>query len=190
MAELKSITTPLTDETVRNLRCGDMVSISGVIYTGRDAAHKIMCEKIAKGERLPVDFREQVIYYAGPTPAKPGKVIGSCGPTTSGRMDAYTPTMIEETGLKGMVGKGPRSQEVIDSMVRNGVVYFASIGGAAAVIAASVKECEVVAYDDLGPEAVRRLVVEDYPCIVAIDSTGANIYEIGPARYCSTCETA
>lgn len=183
MAEAKHITTPLTDEVISNLHCGDMVSISGVIYTGRDAAHKIMTEKLDKGEPLPVDFHGQVIYYAGPTPAKPGHVIGSCGPTTSGRMDAYTPQMIEQTGLKGMVGKGPRSQEVVDCMVKNHVVYFASIGGAAAVIAASVKECEVVAYDDLGPEAVRRLVVEDYPCIVAIDAEGNNIYELGPAQY-------
>ena len=183
MAEVKNVTTPLTDEVIKDLHCGDMIIISGVIYTGRDAAHKIMVEKIAKGEELPVDFHGQVIYYAGPTPAKPGKVIGSCGPTTSGRMDAYTPTMIEEAGLKGMVGKGPRSKEVVDSMVKNGVVYFASIGGAAAVIAASVKECEAVAYDDLGPEAVRRLVVEDDPCIVAIDAEGNNIYENGPAQF-------
>lgn len=183
MANVKHITTPLTPETIADLKCGDMVSISGVIYTGRDAAHKIMCGKLDAGEDLPVDFTDQVIYYAGPTPAKPGRVIGSCGPTTSGRMDAYTPQMIEEAHLKGMVGKGPRSAEVVDSMVENGVVYFASIGGAAAVIAASVKECEVVAYDDLGPEAVRRLVVEDYPCIVAIDATGNNIYVDGPAQF-------
>ncbi len=183
MAEIKNITTPLTDEVVESLNCGDMINISGVIYTGRDAAHKIMTEKLDAGEPLPVDFNGQVIYYAGPTPAKPGHVIGSCGPTTSGRMDAYTPQMIEEGGLKGMVGKGPRSKEVVDSMVANKVVYFASIGGAAAVIAASVQECEVVAYDDLGPEAVRRLVVKDYPCVVAIDSRGNNIYETGPAQF-------
>ncbi|WP_350454666.1 Fe-S-containing hydro-lyase [Slackia heliotrinireducens] len=183
MAEVKNITTPLTDEVIETLHCGDMINISGVIYTGRDAAHKIMTEKLDAGEELPVDFHGQIIYYAGPTPAKPGHVIGSCGPTTSGRMDAYTPQMIEEAGLKGMVGKGPRSAEVIESMVKNKVVYFASIGGAAAVIAASVKECDVVAYDDLGPEAVRRLVVEDYPCIVAIDAQGNNIYENGPAEF-------
>ena len=183
MADVKHITTPLTDEVIASLNCGDMVSITGVIYTGRDAAHKIMAEKMAAGEPLPVDFAGQVIYYAGPTPPRPGQVIGSCGPTTSGRMDAYTPAMIEQAGLKGMVGKGPRSPEVVDAMVRNNAVYFASIGGAAAVIAASVREAEVVAYDDLGPEAVRRLVVEDYPCIVAIDSRGNNIYEIGPAQY-------
>lgn len=181
--EVKRITTPLTDEVVAGLRCGEAVSISGVIYTGRDAAHKIMTDALDAGQPLPVDLRGQVIYYAGPTPAKPGQAIGSCGPTTSGRMDPYTPQMIEQAGLKGMVGKGPRSAEVVQSMVRNNVVYFASIGGAAAVIAASVKECEVVAYNELGPEALRRLVVEDYPCIVAIDAQGNNIYEEGPARF-------
>lgn len=182
MAQAKQITTPLTDETVQSLKCGDMVNISGVIYTGRDAAHKIMVEAIEKGEELPVDWNGQVIYYAGPTPAKPGKVIGSCGPTTSGRMDAYSPTMMQQ-GLKGMIGKGPRSKEVVDAMVEHGVVYFAAIGGAAALIADSVKECDVIAYDDLGPEAVRRLRVENYPCIVVIDSQGNNLYEQGVAQY-------
>lgn len=182
MAETKHITTPLTDEMVKSLKCGDMVSISGIIYTGRDAAHKNMVEMLAAGEDLPVDWDGQTIYYAGPTPAKPGKVIGSCGPTTSGRMDAYSPTMMDQ-GLKGMIGKGPRSKEVVDSMVKNNVVYFAAIGGAAALIADSVKECEVIAFDDLGPEAIRRLRVEGYPCIVVIDSEGNNLYETGPARY-------
>lgn len=183
MPEVKHITTPLSDEAIAGLRCGDMVSISGVIYTGRDAAHARFVAALDADERLPANLHDQVIYYAGPTPAKPGAVIGSCGPTTSGRMDAFTPRLLRETGLKGMVGKGPRSQEVIDAMVECGAVYFASIGGAAALIASSVKECEVVAYDDLGPEAVRRLVVEDYPCVVAIDSTGRSIYEEGPTRY-------
>ena len=182
MAEAKQVVTPLTDEVVRSLKCGDMVNVSGVIYTGRDAAHKIMVEMLERGEQLPVDFRGQVIYYAGPTPAKPGRVIGSCGPTTSGRMDAYSPAMMEQ-GLKGMIGKGPRSKEVVDAMVRNNVVYFAAIGGAAALIADSVKECEVVAFDDLGPEAIRRLRVENYPCIVAIDSAGNNLYEQGVEQY-------
>ena len=181
--DVKRIMAPLDDETVEGLSCGDMVSISGVIYTGRDAAHKNMAAALEAGERLPVDLAGQVIYYAGPTPAKPGKVIGSCGPTTSGRMDAYTPMLLECCGLKGMVGKGPRSREVVEAMVAQHAVYFASIGGAAAVIAASVKECEVVAYEDLGPEAMRRLVVVDYPCIVAIDCRGQSIYETGPARY-------
>ena len=182
MAQAKHITAPLTDDVVKSLKCGDMVNISGTIYTGRDAAHKIMVEALEKGEPLPVDWDGQVIYYAGPTPAKPGKVIGSCGPTTSGRMDAYSPTMMEQ-GLKGMIGKGPRSKEVVDAMVAHGVVYFAAIGGAAALIADSVKECEVIAYDDLGPEAVRRLRVENYPCIVVIDSEGNNLYEQGVAQY-------
>lgn len=183
MTDIKRITTPLDRETALSLRCGDMVAISGVIYTGRDAAHARMTATMDAGEDLPVDLRGQVIYYAGPTPAKPGRVIGSCGPTTSGRMDAFTPQMIEQAGLAGMIGKGPRSQEVIDSMVANGVVYFAAVGGAAALIASSVKECEVVAYDELGPEAIRRLVVEDYPCIVAIDAQGGNLYEEGPAQF-------
>lgn len=182
MSTIKKLTTPLTDEQVKALKAGDQVSISGVIYTARDAAHKLLTESIKKGEELPVDFKNQIIYYAGPTPAKPGKVIGSCGPTTSGRMDAYSPTMMEQ-GLKGMIGKGPRSKEVVESMIANNVVYFAAIGGAAALIADSVKEAEVVAFDELGPEAIRRLVVEDYPCIVAIDSEGNNLYELGVQQY-------
>mgnify|MGYP005829332955 CR=1 FL=1 len=182
MSTIKKLTTPLTDEQVKDLKAGDQVSISGVIYTARDAAHKLLTESIKKGEELPVDFKNQIIYYAGPTPAKPGKVIGSCGPTTSGRMDAYSPTMLEQ-GLKGMIGKGPRSKEVVESMIANNVVYFAAIGGAAALIADSVKEAEVVAFDELGPEAIRRLVVEDYPCIVAIDSEGNNLYELGVQQY-------
>ena len=177
MAEAKQVVTPLTDDVVRSLKCGDMVNVSGVIYTGRDAAHKIMVEMIEKGEQLPVDFQGQVIYYAGPTPAKPGRVIGSCGPTTSGRMDAYSPAMMEQ-GLKGMIGKGPRSKEVVDAMVKNNVVYFAAIGGAAALIADSVKECEVVAFDDLGPEAVRRLrtKLSELPSTGGI---GTTIFTIG-----------
>lgn len=182
MAEAKNVTTPLTDEEISKLHCGDMVNISGIIYTGRDAAHKIMADMIAKGEELPVDWHNQVIYYAGPTPAKPGHVIGSCGPTTSGRMDKWSPLMMEQ-GLKGMIGKGPRSHAVVDAMKKHHVVYFAAIGGAAALIASSVKECEVIAFDDLGPEAIRRLRVENYPCIVAIDAEGNNIYENGPAQY-------
>ncbi len=182
MAECKEVTTPLTDEVVSSLTCGDRVNISGIIYTGRDAAHKIMCDMIKKGEELPVDWDGQIIYYAGPTPAKPGHAIGSCGPTTSGRMDSFSPTMMDQ-GLKGMIGKGPRSSEVVDAMKSHNVVYFAAIGGAAALIADSVKECEVVAFDDLGPEAVRKLRVENYPCIVAIDSKGNNLYEKGPQQY-------
>lgn len=182
MSTLKKITTPLTYEQVKDLKAGDQVAISGVIYTARDAAHKLLVEALNRGEELPVDFKGQVVYYAGPTPAKPGKVIGSCGPTTSGRMDSYSPTIMEQ-GLRGMIGKGPRSKEVIESMKKNGVVYFAAIGGAAALIADSVKKAEVVAFEDLGPEAIRRLEVEDYPCIVAIDSEGNNLYEIGVQQY-------
>ncbi len=181
-ADIKQITTPLTDEIVQSLKCGDMVSISGTIYTGRDAAHKIMVEMLERGEKLPVDWTEQIIYYAGPTPPKPGKVIGSCGPTTSGRMDAYSRQMMAQ-GLKGMIGKGPRSAEVIAAMKEYGVVYFAAIGGAAALIADSVKACEVVAFDELGPEAVRCLQVENYPCIVAIDAQGNDLYQEGVAKY-------
>ncbi|SDZ51353.1 fumarate hydratase subunit beta [Evansella caseinilytica] len=182
MSHVKKIVTPLTEEQVKGLQAGDQVSISGVIYTARDAAHKLLTEAIQTGEELPVDFKGQIIYYAGPTPAKPGQVIGSCGPTTSGRMDAYSPTMMAQ-GLKGMIGKGPRSKEVVESMKENNVVYFAAIGGAAALIADSVKEAEVVAFDELGPEAIRRLVVEDYPCIVAIDAQGNNLYELGVEQY-------
>lgn len=182
MSEIKKVTTPLTEEQIKGLKAGDQVSITGAIYTARDAAHKIMVDAIAEGNDLPFEIENQVIYYAGPTPAKPGKVIGSCGPTTSGRMDAYSPTMIEQ-GLKGMIGKGPRSKEVIESMKKHGVVYFAAIGGAAALIADSVKEAEVIAFPDLGPEAIRRLKVEDYPCIVAIDSEGNNLYEIGVQQF-------
>ncbi|HAQ08509.1 MAG TPA: Fe-S-containing hydro-lyase [Bacillus bacterium] len=183
MSMIKKISTPITDEMVRDLKAGDQVSLSGVIYTARDAAHKLLTEAIKAGEELPVNFKNQVVYYAGPTPAKPGKVIGSCGPTTSGRMDTYSPMMMEEAGLKGMIGKGPRSKEVVDAMITNNVVYFAAIGGAAALIADSVKEADVVAFDELGPEAIRRLVVEDYPCIVAIDSEGNNLYELGVQQY-------
>ncbi|MGD8190943.1 Fe-S-containing hydro-lyase [Brevibacillus ginsengisoli] len=179
---MKKITTPLTYEQVKDLKAGDQVAISGVIYTARDAAHKLLVEALNAGEELPVDFKGQVVYYAGPTPAKPGKVIGSCGPTTSGRMDSYSPTMMEQ-GLRGMIGKGPRSKEVIESMKKHGVVYFAAIGGAAALIADSVKKAEVVAFEELGPEAIRRLEVEDYPCIVAIDCEGNNLYEIGVQQY-------
>ncbi|WP_057773785.1 Fe-S-containing hydro-lyase [Cytobacillus dafuensis] len=182
MSEIKKLTTPLTEEQIKGLKAGDQVSITGVIYTARDAAHKIMVDAIAQGEDLPVNLENQVIYYAGPTPAKPGKVIGSCGPTTSGRMDAYSKAMIEQ-GLKGMIGKGPRSKEVIEAMKEYGVVYFAAIGGAAALIADSVKEAEVIAFPELGPEAIRRLKVEDYPCIVAIDSEGNNLYEIGVQQF-------
>lgn len=182
MDNIKKISTPLTEEVVKSLRAGDNVLLSGVIYTGRDAAHKRFIEALEKGESLPFDIKGAVIYYVGPAPAKPGQPIGSAGPTTSYRMDAYTPKLLE-IGLKGMIGKGPRGEKVIESMKKNTAVYFAAVGGAAALIAKSVKEAEVVAYDDLGPEAVRKLIVEDLPLVVAIDSYGNNLYETGPEKY-------
>ncbi|MFZ2755646.1 MAG: Fe-S-containing hydro-lyase [Atopobiaceae bacterium] len=178
----KRVRVPLDDETADGLACGDMVSISGVIYTGRDAAHKRISEALAQGLPSPVDWSGQVIYYAGPTPARPGHVIGSCGPTTSGRMDAYTPMMLDQ-GLKAMIGKGPRSREVIESMRRHHAVYLAAIGGAAALIATCVRSCEVVAYEDLGPEAIRRMEVVDYPAIVVVDARGNDLFESGPAAW-------
>ncbi|WP_318507110.1 Fe-S-containing hydro-lyase [Bacillus sp. T3] len=182
MTNIKHLTTPLTYDQVKDLKAGDQVSITGVIYSARDAAHKNMVDALNAGESMPIDVTDQVIYYAGPTPAKPGKPIGSCGPTTSGRMDAYSPTMMEQ-GLRGMIGKGPRSKEVIESMKKNGAVYFAAIGGAAALIADTIKKVDIVAYPDLGPEAIRRMEIENYPCIVAVDCEGNDLYEIGVKKY-------
>ncbi|MBO8168733.1 MAG: Fe-S-containing hydro-lyase [Thermoanaerobacteraceae bacterium] len=182
MSGIKKLTTPLTVEQIKNLKAGDQVTITGVIYTARDAAHKNMVNALKEGKALPIDVKDQIIYYVGPCPAKPGQVIGSCGPTTSGRMDAYAPVLLEQ-GLRGMIGKGPRSAEVVEAMKRCGAVYFAAIGGAAAVVASSVKKAEVVAYPELGPEAIRRLEVEDFPCIVAIDAEGNNLYELGVKEY-------
>ena len=182
MAEKIRITTPLTEEVSRTLRAGDSVLIRGTIYSARDAAHKAMTEALARGEKLPIDWTNQIVYYLGPTPAKPGNPIGSCGPTTSGRMDAYTPTMLDQ-GIKGMIGKGSRAPEVIESMKKHGVTYFAAVGGAAALISKSVKSYTVLAYPELGPEAVAALEVEDFPAIVVIDSEGNNFYEMGQAPY-------
>lgn len=182
MAEKIRITTPLTEEVSRTLKAGDSVLITGTIISARDAAHKVMTEALARGEKLPVDWNNQIVYYLGPTPAKPGDPIGSAGPTTSGRMDAYTPTMLD-LGIKGMVGKGSRSQAVVDSMKKNGTTYFAAVGGAAALIAKSVKKYEVLAYPELGPEAVAALTVEDFPAIVVMDTEGNNFYEQGQAPY-------
>ena len=182
MAEKIRITTPLTEEQSRKLRAGDSVLITGTIISARDAAHKAMTEALARGEKLPVDWTNQIVYYLGPTPAKPGDPIGSCGPTTSGRMDAYTPTMLDQ-GIKGMIGKGSRSKEVVDSMKKNGVTYFAAVGGAAALIAKSVKKYEVLAYPELGPEALARLTVEDFPAIVVIDCEGNNLYDVNQEKY-------
>lgn len=178
----KRIHAPLVAQELETLRAGDSVLLSGTIYTGRDAAHKRLCALVEKGESLPFDPRNQVIYYAGPCPAKPGDAIGSCGPTTSYRMDAYAPTLCD-LGLIGMIGKGQRSPVVIDAIRRNGGVYFAATGGAGALIAGSVKSAKVIAFEDLGTEAIRELQVEDLPLIVAIDAAGGNLYEEGPARY-------
>ena len=178
----KRIHAPLVAQELETLRAGDSVLLCGTIYTGRDAAHKRLCALVAEGKPLPFDIRGQVIYYAGPCPAKPGDAIGSCGPTTSYRMDAYAPTLCD-LGLIGMIGKGQRSPAVIDAIRRNGGVYFAATGGAGALIAGSVKAARVIAFEDLGTEAIRELQVEDLPLIVAIDSEGGNLYEEGPARY-------
>ena len=182
MAEQIRIQTPLTEEQSRKLKAGDMVLISGKIYSARDAAHKVMTEALGRGEELPIDWHDKIVYYLGPSPAKPGDPIGSAGPTTSGRMDAYTPTMLDQ-GIKGMIGKGSRKPEVIESMKKNGVTYFAAVGGAAALIAKSIKKYDVIAYADLGPEALAELTVEDFPAIVVIDSEGNDFYEIGQAPY-------
>ena len=182
MAEQIRIQTPLTEEQSRKLKAGDMVLISGKIYSARDAAHKVMTEALARGEELSIDWHDKIVYYLGPSPAKPGDPIGSAGPTTSGRMDAYTPTMLDQ-GIKGMIGKGSRKPEVIESMKKNGVTYFAAVGGAAALIAKSIKKYDVIAYADLGPEALAELTVEDFPAIVVIDSEGNDFYEIGQAPY-------
>jgi len=181
-ATIKYIKAPLSAETVKELRAGDVVRISGYIYTARDAAHKRLTEALARGEELPLDLKDNVIYYVGPSPTKPGEVVGSAGPTTSGRMDKYTPTMIQQ-GMRGMIGKGLRSQEVIDACKEYGAVYFAAVGGAAAVIAQSIKGEEMIAYEDLGPEAIRRYEVEDFPAIVVIDAEGNDFYKVGIAKY-------
>ena len=182
MAEKIRIQTPLTEEQSRKLKAGDSVLITGIIYSARDAAHKVMTEALARGEKLPIDWHDQIVYYLGPTPAKPGDPIGSAGPTTSGRMDAYTPTMLDQ-GIKGMIGKGSRKPEVVASMKKNGTTYFAAVGGAAALIAKSIKKYEVIAYPELGPEALAALTVEDFPAIVVIDAEGNNFYEIGQKPY-------
>ena len=172
----KEIIAPISKDVAKELRAGDMVYISGTIYTARDAAHKRMVETLSKGEKLPIEMEGNVIYYMGPSPAREGRPIGSAGPTTSSRMDKYAPTLLD-MGLGAMIGKGKRSKEVIDAIVRNGAVYFAAIGGAGALLSKAIVEAEVIAYDDLGTEAIRRLKVERFPAIVVIDSTGNNLYE-------------
>jgi len=182
MAEMKRVTTPLTGAAVESLKAGDAVLISGEIYTARDAAHKRLIALIDEGKDLPIDLAGQIIYYVGPAPAKPGYACGSAGPTTSGRMDTLTPPLLDR-GLKGMIGKGLRSAAVIESMKKNKAVYFAATGGAAALIAKSIKASEVVAYGDLGTEAIHKMTVVDFPAIVVIDSEGNNLYETGPLQY-------
>ena len=177
-----SITAPLTREAARQLRAGDSCLISGVIYTARDAAHKRLCELVAQGKPFPMEMQDAVIYFVGPTPAKEGQAIGSAGPTTSYRMDAYSPTLIAH-GQTGMIGKGKRGPEVVAAMKEHGAVYFGAIGGCGALLSKCIKKAEIVAYEDLGAEAIRRLEVEDFPAIVIIDSEGNNLYEMGRKAY-------
>ena len=176
------ITAPFDEKMARSLKAGDSVLISGTIIAARDAAHKLMVEALDAGKPLPVDLTNQVVYYVGPSPAKPGEPIGSAGPTTSGRMDSYTPRLIEE-GLRGMIGKGNRSQAVIDAMKKHGVVYFAAVGGAGALIAKRILEYKVLAYEELGPEAVASMTVSDFPAIVVMDAEGNDFYQTGQAPY-------
>ncbi len=178
----KKITLPLTEEIARSLKAGDRVYLTGIIYTSRDAGHKRMCEALAAGEQLPIDPMNATIYYVGPTPAKPGTVIGSAGPTTSGRMDAYAPTMMS-VGARGMIGKGASLREVVEAMKKYTGVYFGAIGGAGALLAKCIKSAKLIAYEDLGAEALRELYVEDMPLMVIIDSEGNNLYELGREEY-------
>jgi fumarate hydratase subunit beta len=179
---MKEIRTPLTPEVIDTLKAGDEVLLTGVIYTARDVVHQRLCALIEKGEALPIQLEGNLIYFAGPTPTPPGRPVGSAGPTTSGRMDAFSPTLIRQ-GLSGMIGKGNRSKDVVDAMKEQGAVYFAAIGGAGALIAQRITASEVVAYEDLGPEAIYRMTVQALPLIVAIDRSGGNLYESGPAAY-------
>jgi fumarate hydratase subunit beta len=177
------IQTPLSDAVISPLRAGDQVLLSGVIYTARDAAHKRLITLLDKGEPLPVDLKGQAVYYCGPTPAKPGRPIGSAGPTTSSRMDVFTPRLLAATGLRAMIGKGNRNGAVVDAMKKHGCVYFAATGGAGALLARSIRSASIACYEDLGPEAIYRLDVADMPLTVAIDSRGNNLYEEGPKSY-------
>lgn len=181
------INTPFTTEDVKKLKAGDSCLISGVIYTARDAAHKRLCELVAEGKELPFDVKDSIVYFVGPTPAKPGEVIGSAGPTTSYRMDAYSPILISK-GQTGMIGKGKRGPEVIAAMKEHGAVYFGAIGGCGALLSKCIKKAEIVAYEDLGAEAIRRLEVEDFPAIVVIDSEGNNLYESGREAYLNSLD--
>lgn len=178
----KIVNTPLTEETAKALKAGDRVLLNGIIYTGRDAAHKRLVEMLDRGEELPMDIKDQTIYYVGPCPAKPGQAIGSAGPTTSGRMDAYTPQLMD-AGMRGMIGKGLRNKAVVDSIIKHSGVYFAAIGGAGALLAEAIKEAEVIAFPDLGAEAIYKLRVEDFPVTVIIDSEGNDLYKSGREQY-------
>jgi fumarate hydratase subunit beta len=182
MSDPVRMTTPLSEEDLGKLKIGDKVLLNGVIYTGRDAAHKRLFDLIQQGKELPIDVRGQVIYYVGPSPAKPGQAIGSAGPTTSYRMDTFSPKLME-LGLKGMIGKGNRSKEVVEAMKKYKAIYFGATGGAGALIARSIKKSEIVAYEDLGPEAIRRLEVEDFPAVVINDTKGNDLYEEGAKKY-------
>lgn len=179
---MKHLTTPFTKEAALDLKAGDQVLLTGIIYTGRDAAHKRLVQLIQDGQDLPFDVKNQIIYYVGPTPSRPGAVFGSGGPTTSGRMDAYSPTMLS-LGLRGMIGKGYRNQVVKDAMKKYTGVYFGAIGGAGAYISRCVESCEIIAFEDLGPEAIRKLYVKDFPLTVIIDAYGNDLYEIGRQSY-------
>ena len=182
MSQPIRLKTPLSNADVEKLKAGDKVFLNGVIYTGRDAAHKRLFDLLKEGKPLPVDLKGQVIYYVGPAPAKPGQAIGSAGPTTSGRMDAYSPKLIE-MGLKGMIGKGMRKKEVVEAMKKHKAVYFAATGGAGALLAKAIKKAQVVAYEDLGPEAINRLEVEDFPVVVVNDVEGNDLYQQGMEKY-------
>ena len=180
----KYINAPITKKDIDNLAAGDMVYISGTIYTARDAAHKRMIEALERGEELPIDIKDSTIYYMGPSPAREGRPIGSAGPTTATRMDKYAPTLLD-LGEKAMIGKGKRSKEVIDAIVRNHAVYFAAVGGAGALLSKCITKSEIVCYEDLGAEAIRKLQVKDFPEIVVIDSEGNNLYETAIKKYCT-----
>lgn len=179
----KYLNVPLSAEDAKSLRSGDYVYLTGTIYTARDAAHKRMYEALEKGETLPLDMKNNVIYYMGPSPAREGRPIGSAGPTTASRMDKYAPSLLD-LGLTGMIGKGKRSQAVKDAIVRNGAVYFAAVGGAGALLSKSITSSEVIAYDDLGTEAIRKLEVKDFPVIVVIDAEGNDLYATAIQEYC------
>lgn len=179
----KYINAPISNEDIKELKAGDYVYITGTIYTARDAAHKRMAEALADGKELPIDMKNNIIYYMGPSPAREGRPIGSAGPTTASRMDKYAPDLID-LGLKGMIGKGKRSKAVKEAIIRNNAVYFAAIGGAGALLSQRIKSSEVIAYDDLGTEAIRKLKVENFPVVVVIDSEGNDLYETAVKEYC------